>query len=374
MGGVTDADRSARLVLCRIAEPGDRALGAAVAEYGPEAVLLSVRRGTSRLAAERHYRVRLADCDPESLRTQLERCRGRFCVPGDGEWPTQLDDLGPVAPLGLFIRGGDLRLAAVRSVAVVGARAASEYGRHVATELAADLAGRGWVVVSGGAYGVDAAAHRGALAAGGSTVAVLACGVDVAYPRGHTALLERLAGGDGVVVSELPPGCAPTRIRFLQRNRVIAALSRGTVVVEAAHRSGALNTAALAARLARFVMAVPGPVTSPMSTGTHRLLQSEPPARLVTGADDVVEHVGSIGDLAPTPDCEARVRDGLSPTTARVLEAVPVRRPAATGQVALTAGLDRAVVSGVLQQLLLAGLVDRLPDGWRLADAAREHR
>jgi DNA processing protein len=373
MGGVSD-DRAARLVLARIAEPGDRALGAAVAEHGAGVVLDAVRRGSSGLSGERHYRVRLADTDPVEMSARLAACGGRFCVPGDGEWPTQLADLGPAEPLGLFVRGGDLRLAAVRSVAVVGARAASQYGLHVATDLAADLASRGWVVASGAAYGIDAAAHRGALVSGGPTVAVLACGVDVAYPRGHSALLERLASGEGVLVSELPPGSTPTRPRFLTRNRVIAALSRGTVVVEAAHRSGALNTAATAAALGRFVMAVPGPVTSPMSAGAHRLLQSDPSCRLVTGADDVVEQVGSIGELAPEPGRPVRVRDGLDPTTQRVLEAVPVHRPHPTGRVSHDAGLHLDVVTGALHRLLLAGLVDHLRDGWRQTAAAQGGR
>ena len=371
---MTEADRAARLELCRIAEPGDRGLGSAVAAEGAASVLDAVRRSESGLAGERHYRVRLGDGDADDVMQRLERSGGPFCVPGDGEWPTQLGDLGAAEPLGLFVRGADLRLAAVRSVAVVGSRAASEYGLHVATELAAELAGRGWVVVSGAAYGVDAAAHRGALVSGGSTVAVLACGVDVAYPRGHAALLERVADGGGVVVSELPPGCTPTRPRFLTRNRLIAALSRGTVVVEAAHRSGALNTASTAVQLGRFLMAVPGPVTSPMSAGAHRILQQEPTARLVTGADDVVEQVGAIGELAPQPVAEVRVRDQLDSTTVRVLEAVPLTRPVATAHVARTAGLDPVLVAGTLQRLLLAGLVDRRRDGWRQAPAARQGR
>lgn len=371
MGGVSADEREARRVLGWVAEPGDQPLGRAVAAAGAAAVLADLRAGRSSLRSAPHYRVRLDTLRPDELAQRLARCRGRFVVPGDGEWPTQLSDLGDVAPLGLYLRGADLRLAAVRSVAVVGARAASEYGLHVATELGADLAGRGWTVVSGGAYGIDGAAHRGALVADGATVAVLACGVDVSYPRGHTALLQRIADS-GVVVSELPPGCAPTRIRFLQRNRLIAALSRGTVVVEAAHRSGALSTAAHAVALDRFVMAVPGPVTSPMSAGSHRLLQGDPPARLVTGADDVVEQVGAIGELAPPPPAQPRIRDQLDPATARVLEAVPVRQPAGAAGVARTAGLDPALVSGALQRLLLAGLVDRQPGGWCQTALARD--
>ncbi|KIF67740.1 hypothetical protein HY68_02335, partial [Streptomyces sp. AcH 505] len=186
---------------------------------------------------------------------------GRFVCPGDQEWPSQLDDLGAAAPIGLWVRGGpDLRLWALRSVAVVGARACTPYGAHMAAGLGAGLAERGWVVVSGGAFGVDAAAHRGALAAGGATVAVLACGVDVVYPRGHAELIARIAE-QGLVIGELPPGDHPTRSRFILRNRVIAALTRGTVVVEAQYRSGSLVTARSAQRLGRHTIGVPTPLS-----------------------------------------------------------------------------------------------------------------
>jgi DNA processing protein len=370
VGRLTD-EQVARWTLAGVAEPADPALGRAVARSGAAEVLAAVRERRSGLAGEPHYLVRLAGLDHDAQARRLREVGGRFVVPGDGEWPTQLADLGDRQPLGLFVRGQDLRLAAVRSVAVVGARAATDYGVHVAVELAADLAGRGWVVVSGGAYGIDAAAHRGALAAGGTTVAVLACGVDVTYPRGHQALLGRV-GSDGVLVSELPPGSTPTRARFLIRNRVIAALSAGTVVVEAATRSGALSTAASAAGLGRFVMAVPGPVTSPMSAGAHRLIQREPPARLVTGADDVVEEVGAIGQLAPAPVVQRRVRDTLDATTLRVIENVPPRRAASTSEVSQAAGLEAGVVTSALQRLLLVGLVERTPQGWCQTDRARE--
>jgi DNA processing protein len=371
---MSDEDRAARWALARIAEPGDPALGKAVARHGAAEVLERLRARRSGLSGESSYRVRLESNDGEEQHRRLADVGGRFVVPGEGEWPTQLGDLGTAQPLGLFVRGRDLRLAAVRSVAVVGSRAATDYGIHVAAELGADLAARGWVVVSGGAYGVDAAAHRGALAGGGATVAVLACGVDVTYPRGQAALLERIAAGEGVVVSELPPGSTPTRPRFLTRNRVIAAVSRGTVVVEAAHRSGALNTASSASALGRFVMGVPGPVTSPMSSGVHRLMQREPPARLVTGADDVIEEVGSIGQLAPEPVSVHRARDGLDPTTLRVIEAVPVRGGLSAAQVSHAAGLEEGLVVGALQRLLLAGLVDRTADGWSQTERALDSR
>ena len=212
------------------------------------------------------------------------RTRRPVRLPGDEEWPGQLDDLGDSRPIGLWVRGtANLRLWALRSVAVVGARACTEYGAHLATTLGAALAERGWTVASGAAYGVDGAAHRGALAADGPTLAVLASGVDHAYPRGHTELLARIAE-QGLLVAELPPGAHPTRSRFIQRNRVIAALTRGTVVVEAELRSGSLVTARRALALGRYTMGVPGPVTSGLSAGVHQLLRSE--GVLVTDADE----------------------------------------------------------------------------------------
>lgn len=221
----------------------------------------------------------------------------RFVCPGDIEWPAQLDDLGDARPIGLWVRGQpNLRMCVLDSVAVVGARACTEYGAHMAATLAAGLAEHGWVVVSGGAYGVDGAAHRGALGATGVTVAVLACGVDQPYPRGHTELIRRIAE-QGLVVGELPPGEHPTPSRFILRNRVIAALTRGTVVVEAAYRSGSLVTARAAQRLGRHTIGVPGPATSALSAGVHELLRGD--AVLVTDAAEIVELVGGMGELAP---------------------------------------------------------------------------
>lgn len=222
--------------------------------------------------------------------------------PGTAGWPTQLADLGKGQPKRLWVAGtGDLRLLALRSVAIVGARNATAYGIATAGMLAADLTAAGWVVVSGAALGIDAAAHRGALAAG-ATVAVLAGGVDVASPRSNAALLNRIAAA-GLIVSEQPPGSEPAKHRFLERNRLIAGLARAVVVVEAAHRSGALNTANWAEQLGRHVLAVPGPASSPMSRGTHALIR-ERQAVLVQDADDVLEV------LEPLAGRQSDVSDG----------------------------------------------------------------
>jgi DNA processing protein len=236
----------------------------------------------------------------------------------------------------------------------------------VASELAFALAEAGWAVVSGGAFGIDAAAHRGALAAAGApTIAVLACGLDVVYPRANDRLLGQVADC-GLLVSEVPPGAAPTRVRFLVRNRVIAGLSRGTVVVEAAHRSGSLSTASRALEIHRQVMAVPGPVTSATSAGCHDWIR-DGRATLVTSAAQVLELLGAPGEhLLAKPAARADPRDGLSETVRRVLDALPVRSPIGVARIARTSGTSPLVVQQVLPSLLMAGLVEQVDGAWRL--------
>lgn len=229
--------------------------------------------------------------------------------PGGPAWPRQLDDLEHEAPPRLWVTGnGDLRLLALRSVAIVGARNATSYGITVAGGLAAELAAAGWVTVSGAALGIDSAAHRGALAAGGATVAVMAGGVDVPVPRSHAGLLERIRD-TGALVSDRVPGTTPRKDSFLARNRLIAALTRATVVVEAGNRSGALNTAQWAELLGRPVLAVPGPCTSPMSRGTHTLIRSGR-ASLVRDVLDVLAAVGDAPASIPRTCAPARPQQG----------------------------------------------------------------
>jgi DNA processing protein len=321
---------------------------------------------------------RLRAIDPAADLERAARLGIRFVVPGDPEWPARLGDLDHVGqvhdrggrPLGLWVRG-PLRLDALPTpVAIVGSRSATSYGGEVAREIAAHLGAAGVCVVSGAAFGIDQAAHRGALAGGGTTVAVLACGVDRAYPTAHRQLLDHI-GRHGAVVSELAPGCSPTRIRFLSRNRVIAALTVGTVVVEAAVRSGALNTAHWADRLSRQLMGVPGPVTSAPSQGVHQLLRAGG-AALVTRGADVAELVGLAGQhLAVDDRAPARPRDALRPREAQVLDAVPVHRGALADSVARTAGIGLVEVRRVLGRLEERGLVARDGHGWRLTSAAR---
>jgi DNA processing protein len=258
-------------------------------------------------------------------------------------------------------------------VAVVGTRAATDYGVTVATDLGAGLAEQGWTVVSGLAFGIDAAAHRGALAARGTTIAVLACGADVAYPKTHRTLYDEIVDS-GLVVSEHPPGAAPQRTRFLVRNRLIAALSAGTVVVEAAPRSGARSTARHAGELFRHVMAVPGPVTSTLSAGCHQLIRDRPDTVLVTKTDEVLEQVGAMGCFAERVTGPVRRRDLLGPAVSRVLDAVPVRTAAPAPRVASTAGMRVDAVEAALAALAVHGLVEADATGWRMTALGRGER
>ncbi|WP_409238643.1 DNA-processing protein DprA [Streptomyces sp. PA5.6] len=365
----------ARVALTRVLEPGDAVGGRWLREVGPGEVLrrLTGPEEKARLpgVTARRWdglRVRAAAVRPERDLAAVRDGGGRFVCPGDAEWPLTLDDLGDARPVGLWVRGRpSLRIWGLRSVAVVGSRACSGYGAHMAAELAAGLAERGWVVISGGAYGVDGAAHRGALGAGGATVAVLACGVDRPYPRGHAGLIGRIAE-QGLVVGELPPGDHPTPSRFILRNRVIAALTRGTVVVEAAYRSGALATALGAQELGRFVMGVPGPATSGLSAGVHELLRGD--GVLVTDASEVVELVGDMGELAPARRGPVVPRDLLASGVRRVLAALPARGLAAVRDIAIGAGTTEDDAVGRLYELQSLGFVERHGDGWQLTRQA----
>jgi DNA processing protein len=358
-----DAERRARAALVRIAEPGDPRLGELLASRGGEETIQQIR---SDRVPQPWLRVRLSGIDADGELDRGLATGARFLCPGDSEWPSQLDDLGPTAPIGLWVRGElDLRLALLRSISIVGARTATSYGLAVTAELAVGVAERDLTVVSGGAFGIDAAAHRGALAVGGTTLGVLACGVDVPYPRAHESLLDRIAV-EGCLLSEVAPGAPPARRRFLVRNRLIAALTRGTVVVEAGLRSGSLTTARRAEDLGRVVMGVPGPVTSTMSEGVHALLRAGG-AVLVTRAAEAVEAVGHIGeDLASVQRGEETPLDSLPPEALEVFEALPARRPAALAELAATTGQPSNAVHAALGELSARGLVERVDGGWRV--------
>jgi len=378
-----DDPRLAAAAWSRIAEPGDEVAGALVQTWGASEALrwllgaamagssagreyrsLAVASRGRLDAARTRWQPRLSTLDPRRELRVLSTLGGSLLLPDDRGWPAGLDELGFQRPHCLWVRGSaDLAGLVTRSIALVGSRAASSYGEHVASEMASGLADRRFVVLSGGAYGIDAAAHRGALAADGATVVILAGGVDRAYPAGNATLIERVIDV-GAVVSEVPPGSVPSRSRFLTRNRLIAAASRATVVVEAAHRSGALNTANHASRLLRPLGAVPGPVTSVSSAGCHRLIR-DGAAVCVTSAAEAAELAGALGsDLAPEAHLPDRPEDGLSGAERLAFDALPLRRPASIEALARSAGLGEVELLSALGTLELRELAQNRSGQW----------
>jgi DNA processing protein len=376
VGGEALVDAYARIVWSVLAEPGDGAAGALIAELGPASALVRALEGSgadaagvdrAALSAGRARWIPRAEREAvDAAVASARRAEVRVIVPGDPQWPARIDDLGVHAPTLLWARGDPKGLAAdVPAVAIVGARAATSYGSHVAAELAAELAGSGITIVSGAAYGIDGAAHRAALGAGGQTVALLAGGVDRPYPTGHSALIDAIAGAGGVI-AETPCGTAPTKWRFLARNRIIAALSDVTVVVEAGARSGSLNTAAHAAALGRSLGAVPGPVTSAASAGCHRMLR-EFDAVCITGAGDVLELLG----VGSSP---LGVDEGHTGAVSRVLDALSTRVSRGVIEIARRSGLSEPDAEALLGIAALSGDALRADDGWRRAASVRGER
>jgi len=380
--GAATAEAASRALLGVLSEPGDGTLGTLVDAFGAQEAAVFVASESTADEALRRRPELAVELGVRTLAEGLERWRqrldaaaflrsleqagrvgARLLVPGDGRWPAGLADLGPHAPLALWVRGDPDLVGGRASIAVVGARAATGYGEHVALDAVSGLVDRGCTIVSGGAYGIDGAAHRAALRRGGATVAVLAGGPDRLYPQGHAALLGEIIER-GAVVSELPCGAAPTKWRFLARNRVIAALSDAVVVVEAGWRSGALNTAHHAAALGRPVGVVPGPVTSPASAGCHRLLR-EQAAVCVTDAAEMAELVGRPGVSDPLPVAAApAVAEGVREVEVRVLDAMSARVPRTVADLAARAGLEPSRTLGALGTLDALGRVRSTTDGW----------
>lgn len=388
-GDVAAAEVFARSAWSLVAEPGDGTAGLLVGCLGAvpalEAVLggrpphalasMIATRGDGPLLPEpaelqehlshalERWRPRLTSTEVITALRQARRVGARLLLPSDPAWPSGLNDLGAHAPLALWWRGNDGALETLdRSIALVGARAASGYGEHLAMEAAAGLVDRGFAIVSGAAYGIDGMAHRAALASRGSTVAFLAGGVDRFYPAGHDALLTRIVES-GAVLSELPCGAAPTKWRFLQRNRLIAAASQATVVLEAGWRSGSLNTAGHAAALGRPLGAVPGPVTSPTSAGCHRLIR-EYQAECVTTAAEMAELVA--GGASPDDERQPALFERTEPTSdqVRVMDALSARSPRSVPDIAARTGMSPFSVRGALGALELDGAVAERPSGW----------
>lgn len=367
-------DSRAWAYLSRVVEPPSKDLTVLVATKGPVEAAARIRRGDvtdglARLTEARREIDRAAD-DLETL----ARLGGRLVTSDDPDWPflaftsfrgvDERDRPAGRAPLVLWVVGKESLVDVTeRACSIVGTRAATSYGEHQAADLAAGLAERDVAIVSGGAFGIDGVAHRATLGVEGITVAVLAGGVDVPYPGGHSALLRRI-GEQGLLVSEYPPGIRPARHRFLTRNRLVAALSGATVVVEAGLRSGAANTAAWARALGRPVCALPGPVTSSASAGCHVLIRDG--AFLVTRVEEVVEFVGAAGELAPEPDRATSPLDALTDVELRTYDALPARALRTVDQIAVAAGLPPTQLLGPLATLELAGLVERHEGRWRI--------
>ena len=374
VSGVPEPERLARVTLSCGVEPGDGTTSSLVRQLGAVRALERSLASTSDTGVAEQLAARLSGVDPVRQLDQAARCGIRFVVPGDPEWPASLDDLDRAitadgfggTPPGLWVKGPTSLTELDASVGVVGSRAASVYGVEMTRAICEHLAAAGVPVVSGGALGIDYVAHDAALRAGGATVAVLACGVDRVYPAQHRLLLQHLAA-EHAVVSEQPPGSAPTRLRFLARNRLIAALTRGTVIVEAALRSGALNTVGWAEAINRHVMCVPGPVTSYTSQGVNNLLR-EGRGTVVTRGAEVLELVGAVGEhLVEEPRGETRPRDALTRVERQVIEWVPVSEHAEVDSISRLCGLHVRTTEGALRRMKDKGLVLLADDGWRVA-------
>lgn len=360
--------------LSRVAEPPCEQLAELVRQYGPQEAADRVRRGAlvaellSRTAARRHL-----DCAQRDL-DQLHHLGGRLITPDHQEWPwlafaaftglSAKDRPQGRPPLALWAIGPlTLDHIVQRAAAIVGTRSATTYGEHVSADISATLAEHEVCIVSGGAYGIDGYAHRAVLGVAGDTVAVLAGGIDIAYPAGHSDLLRRISAS-GLLISEYAPGTRPARHRFLTRNRLVAALSSATVVIEAGIRSGAANTASWARALGRVVCAVPGPVTSPASIGCHVLLNHG--AHLVTRAEDILEIVGNLGELADEQPRPTTLFDTLSENERRVYDGLPVRGALTLDDIAIASGLAPTTVLGALTTLEIAGLVAHHEGRWQI--------
>lgn len=351
-------ERTARMALCALQPMGNVELARLVDNEGAVAVWHAV----SAMGEESRWGRKAGSIAPEELVVATRDCGARFLVPGDDEWPAGLVDLGSAtltgeggSPLGLWVRGSLHLGEAEGGVSLVGARAATGYGLHVAQEWAGDLALAERLVISGLAFGVDAAAHRGALTARRPTLAVMASGVDVPYPVANTSLMNAIID-KGAVISEVPPGAHPIKASFLARNRLIAALSAGVIIVEAAARSGAKNTASWANDLGRVVMAVPGAVTSSMSATPNRLIRDSA-AVLVTSAAEVLALLQPLSPQDELPlQGEDTSFDRLAPELQQLREAFRPREELGVAALSTRTGL------GVVD--CLAGVDELVEKGW----------
>lgn len=395
-----DSVRMARALLTRVCEPGDVAAtmlietlgplravevmfgstptGVELAEFHHVAAVAGQRKPQDALARGlERWRNRVNAADPVRDLASIAKLGGTLLIPEDEGWPPALADLGPEAPIALWVRGagaiqGTLPLAD-RSLAVVGSRGATPYGGSATRTICEYAVSRGVTVISGGAYGIDAMAHRSALTVGSDqawpTYAILACGVDRYYPAGNQQLLQDVMNRT-LLVSETAPGGTPTRWRFLQRNRLIAALAGATVVVEATWRSGALNTASHAAGLGREIGAVPGPIDSPQSAGVHRLMR-EGGAIPITDGPEALELLGH-SEVTAAPGRVAGektlVTDGMRVDDQLVYEALPKIKGSTISKLSEVSGVSEADVRAALGRLSLVGLAQQIQGMWRVVN------
>lgn len=360
-----------------LVESDDRQARALIAEQGTDESLERLRsgpildQGTDLARASTRWHTRLERIDPDWA-IKSDDLGITLVHPSHPDWPAEaMAYLGDRAPLALWVRGCPSVLRD-RLVAIVGSRAATASGIEIATMLAEGMTQLGHTIVSGGAYGIDAASHRGALhQERGRTLALFAGGVDRFYPRSNSGLFDEILNSGGALVSEYPPGSSPQRHRFLSRNWIIAALGLATIVVEAHRRSGAIATAHRAMSLGREAGAVPGPITASSSTGTNALLREG--ATCITSVEDIFELVAPLGatpgsssqEHSADDDDLRRVLDMLDPLGARVLEALPVHRPAPSASIANVAGVTMTEVSSALGRLELDGLATSSQGLWR---------
>ncbi len=369
------SERDHRMALSATFDGGEPRLTSALAETEPGQLWAHARSGVFGAATRR----RAESLDMSGILATARRERIRFVMPGDDEWPDVLDDLGALpamaarggVPVGLWAKGpGHLAEWVARAVSIVGSRTSTPYGAGAASDLAAELAGEGWTVISGGALGIDVSAHRGAIDGGGRTIAVLACGVDVPYPRSNAPILDEISSHH-LIVSEFPPGLRPARVRFLARNRLIAALSAGSVVVQGRIRSGSRNTMAWAEALQRICMAVPGPITIAESYTPNQWLRDHR-AELVGSGAEILELVGRHGEhLLDIPREPENLLDQLAEPLLTIFEALPARGYRSPGELSVMAGMAVPSCLAALAALEAQGLAEPYEGGWRAIPPAR---
>ena len=406
--GSSPEERRARAIWTAIAQPGEPIVGQVIGHFGVMEALERVKFLADRLpeiddmmirtvfqpvklpasvAQIEGWAMRLRELNLEMEYQLLSRDGGTLVVPGDAAWPVMVDNLGMVAPLALWVRGNPRALQALApegAVALVGARCATHYGTDMAQEIAYELGERGIWVISGGAYGIDAAAHQGALASRGKTISVQAGGLGELYPAMNARLFSQIQQ-TGAIVSEAPPSQRPAKHLFLTRNRIISALSQVVVVVEAGERSGAMSTANHGAEQGRQVAAVPGPVTSAASIGCHRLIREG--AALVTNAEEILElmfplnavkqnvHGGGAAASAPQRNSAGQIPApslfaGLSSDGVKVIDSLSKTAWKSLEQVARGAGLGTRTVQSELGLMELDGKVETRNGRYRLGAAA----